>query len=346
MKDDAMAHNLDQSNGQYNVAYLGSRSDVWHHFGQERMEGKSIDEWRVAAGLDFTVIQTPIFTRLDGLDFDHINPADRIVPVENKRALTRNDTGAVLGFASDGYRMHQPAELLGFAERYISVDDRFQLDSAGALWGGAKIWVSAKFNGETTVAGDAHKARLLMSTSFDTTAATIAKMTLIRVICDNTRAAAMADGEGVIRTTHRSTFDPIRVGNELAALAQSVARYKAIGDAMAQVEMKPLQVSEFFKTLLDIPFNATKDDTSTRKLNQFAALQSAYRTTAAERNGASGDVWSALQAVTRYVDHDRSAKDGLARFASANFGGGGERLKDDAMALLLPRVKDLVAIAA
>jgi phage/plasmid-like protein (TIGR03299 family) len=341
-----MAHNLDRSNGQYNVAYLGSRADVWHHFGQEMQPGQSIETWAKAAGLDWSAILTPVFTRLDGPDFDHLAPEDRIVSVPGKRAITRNDTGAVIGFGSDGYRPHQPIEHLDFLQRYIAVDDRFQIDAAGALFGGSKIWVTAKFNGETTIAGDAHKARLLATTSFDTTAATIDKMTLTRVICDNTRAAALGDGNGCIRTTHRSTFDAKRVGAELAALAQSVATFKKVGDAMAQVKMVKEDVSEFFKTLLDIPFDAKKDDISTRKLNQFASLQSAYRTTAAERNGASGDVWSALQAVTRYVDHDRSAKDEGARFASANFGGGGERFKDNAMALLLPRVKDLVALAA
>jgi hypothetical protein len=155
----------------------------------------------------------------------------------------------------------------------------------------------------------------------------------------------------MIRTTHRSKFDAAKVGKELAALAQGFAEYKKIGDALALDTMAVEQVSEFFKTLLDIPFDAKKEDVSTVKLNQFSALNQAYRTTVAERNGKSGDAWTALQAVTRFVDHDRTARVGdngskdAARFASAQFGSGAD-LKEQAMQLLLPRIKDKVLLAA
>jgi hypothetical protein len=171
-------------------------------------------------------------------------------------------------------------------------------------------------------------------------------MSLTRTVCENTLAIALADGFDTIRTTHRSHFDAAAVAKKLAAAAQSVETFKHIGDALAQNEMGRAEVSKFFKTLLDIPFETAKNDVSTRKLNQFAALNQAYRTTVAERNGDTENAFVALQAITRYVDHDRSAKDDGARFASANFGGGGERLKGQAMQILLPRIKDRVLIAA
>jgi hypothetical protein len=171
-------------------------------------------------------------------------------------------------------------------------------------------------------------------------------MSLTRTVCENTLAIALSDGFDAIRTTHRSVLDIAAVAKKLAAAAQSVTQFKAIGDALALNEMGREEVSEFFKTLLDIPFDQPKDETSTRKLNQFAALNQAYRTTVTERNGDRDNAFVALQAATRYVDHDRSAKDDGARFASANFGGGGERLKGQAMQLLMPRIKDKVLIAA
>jgi phage/plasmid-like protein (TIGR03299 family) len=347
-----MADNIDSSNDRANIAYLGSRKDVWHHHGQEMLAGQATAEWRKQAGLEFSAILAPVFANLNGPDFAHISADKRIVEIGNKRAIVRNDTGAVLGFASDGYQPHQPSEVLDWFDRYISVDDRFQLDVAGSLKGGAIIWATAKFNGEHSVAGEKHTARVLMSTTFDATRATINKMTETRVVCNNTLDTALADGLSCIRTTHRSKFDAARVGKELAALAQGVANYKQIGDALAQTELAKEQVSEFFKTLLDIPFDQIKADTSTRKLNQFAALNQAYRTTVAERGGNFDkdrpDAWTALQAITRYVDHDRSARgdnESEARFASAQFGTGNV-MKGQAMQLLLPRIKDKVLIAA
>jgi hypothetical protein len=109
------------------------------------------------------------------------------------------------------------------------------------------------------------------------------------------------------------------------------------------------EVSKFFKTLLDIPFEAPRDQVSTRKLNQFADLTRCYRTSVTE--GAPQDsVWAALQSVTRYVDHERSTRSDSvsvdeARFTSAQFGSG-NALKGEAMGLLMPRIKDRVPVLA
>jgi phage/plasmid-like protein (TIGR03299 family) len=345
-----MSHNIDQSNSRANIAFLGSRQDIWHRMGQEMLPGQPIDVWAKEAGLAHDAILVPAIAALNGPEFDHIEPAKRFVEVPGKRFIARSDTGAVLGIASDGYQVVQPKEVLEWFERYISVDDRFILDVAGSLRGGAIIWATAKFNGETTIGGDSHISRVLMSTSYDTTRATENRMTTTRVICNNTFDVANTDGRAVVRTTHRSKFDAAKVGRELAALAQGVAQYKKVGDALAANEMSQAEVSEFFKAVLDIPFDVKKEDISTRKQNQFADLSRAFTVTRKERNTNDIDAWSALQAVTRYVDHDRASRgsDGSEmekRFASSQFGSGAQ-LKGKAMALLLPRVKDLVTIAA
>lgn len=341
-----MAHNIDFSNDRANIAYLGSRNDVWHKLGQEMKPGQSIEEWARQAGLDWTAILVPLNADLSGAQFSHLSASAREGLVDNRRGIVRNDTGAVLGIGSDGYQPHQPVEVLDFFKRQIEVDPRFQLDVAGSLSGGAKIWATAKFNGDINIAGDRHIARVLMTTTFDATGASLNKMVTTRAVCANTIAAAFGEAGGVVRTTHRSKFDAARVAKELAALAQGVEKYKEVGDALAANEMGREEVSKFFKEILDIPFEAKKDDISSRKLNQFEALNQAYKTTVAERNGDRDNAFVALQAVTRWTDHDRSAKDETARFASANFGGGGERIKQQAIGLLLPRIKDKVLIAA
>jgi phage/plasmid-like protein (TIGR03299 family) len=340
-----MADNIDTSNSRYNIAFLGSRDNIWHRHGQQQKPGQTIKEWADAAGLAFTAILVPITADLSGADFAHLPPELRNAVIHNRKAIVRNDTGAPLGIGSDIYRIHQPAEVLEFFGRQIEVDDRFQLDVAGSLDGGRKIWATAKFNGDVSVAGDKHLARVLMSTTFDGSGSSKNKMSLTRVVCDNTLATALGDGQGIVITTHRSKFDAAKVAKELAALAQSVETFKHIGDALAQNEMGRDEVSKFFKEILDIPFEASKDETSTRKLNQFAALNQAYRTTVSERNGDRDNAFVALQAVTRWTDHDRGS-DEEKRFVSSNFDGGNERIKAQAMQILLPRVRDKVLVSA
>ena len=349
-----MSANLDMSNGRANIAFLGSRNDIWHKMGQQMAAGQSIEDWASAAGLGWSAIKVPAVVALNGDAWDHIPAEKRFLPAPDRSFVVRSDNAGLLGYVSgetekSGYQIVQPSDVLAWFDKYIAVDDRFALDVCGSLDGGKRIWATAKYNGDLDVAGEKHAARVLMSTTFDGSGATINQCTMTRVVCQNTLRMAHADQAAAIKTRHSTRFDAAKVGRELAQLAQGFANYKHIGDAMAQVEMSAQQISEFFKTILEIPFDAKKDDVSSRKMNQFADLSRAYSTSV--REGAEkNSVWSALQAVTRYADHDRSVQKGdqsetVARFASAQFGTG-DQIKGKAMSLLLPMVKDRVLISA
>lgn len=325
-----MAHNIDMTNGRANVAYLGSRKDVWHNLGQEMAPGMTIDQWAQAAGLDWTAEKVPAFAQLsDG--------TARLV--DGQKFVVRSDTGHPLGYVSDRYQPVQPRDVLEWFERYIAVDDRFQIDVAGSLKKGEIIWATATYREPLEVAGDRHVARVLMTTTFDGSGSTINQGTMTRTVCNNTLNVSLADKRAVVRTRHNTRFDAAKVGAELAQIATGFAGYKAMGDAMARTDMAKEEVSSFFKSVLDIPFDLKQSDVSGRKQNQFAALVSAYRTTAAE--GANGTAWAALNAVTRYVDHDRSSRGGEdkaeGRFASAQFGSGAA-LKSKAVELLMAKM--------
>jgi phage/plasmid-like protein (TIGR03299 family) len=349
-----MAHNLDMTNNRANIAFLGNRNDVWHRMGQEMVAGQSVEDWAAAAGLGWEAVKVPAIAALEGPRFDHIDASKRFLPVDDRSFVVRSDNGSVLGYVSgegagQGYQVVQPRDVLDWFQRYIAVDDRFKLDVAGSLDGGKRIWATALYNGGLDVAGEKHTARVLMSTTFDGSGSTINQATVTRVVCQNTLRIAHADTRAVIRTRHSTKFDAAKVGRELAQLAQGYKRFKEIGDAMASVEMSGQQVSEFFKACLDIPFDAKKEDVSGRKMNQFTDLSRAYSTSVKE--GAEANTpWAALQAITRYCDHDRSVQSGAigestARFRSAQFGSG-DALKGKAMGLLLPLVKDKVPVLA
>lgn len=343
-----MSHAIDMSNGRANIAFVGSRADVWHRLGQEMQPGMSVQEWASAAGLEWTGIKVPAIAALEGVAFDHIPAGERFRQVEGQNFVVRSDNGTPLGYVSDRYQPVQPREVLEWFDRYISVDERFKLDVAGSLRGGATIWATATYNGDLQVAGERHRARVLMTTTFDGSGATINQGTMTRTVCANTLKVALADARACIRTRHNTKFDAAKVGKELAQLAQGFAEFKAVGDALAMAEMAADEVSAFFKDCLDIPFDVASKDVSTRKLNQFQALNSAYRTSVKE-GAQDGSAWAALNAITRYVDHDRSSRGGEsteeAKFASAQFGSGAA-MKEKAMGLLMPRIKDRVLVTA
>jgi phage/plasmid-like protein (TIGR03299 family) len=316
-----MAHNIDFSNGRANIAYTGSRQDVWHKLGCEMQSGQSMDEWRRAAGLDWEAVLVDGFASVNGA----------MVPTQFKFNV-RSDTSGVLGVMSDRFVNHQPRDILDYFEQYVSADSRFRMDSAGSLKGGALIFATAVFEEPLTVAGDAHKARMLMTTALDGSGSTTNKGCVTRVICNNTLDAAVGERNApVFRTRHTTKFDRVRAGRELAKIAEGFGAYKAMGDAMAQVHVSRDGVSSFFRAMLDIEAGEKISDLSGRKRNQLQDLCGAYDRTV--REGAeSGTAWAMLNAVTRYVDHDRGS-DLEKRFTSAQFGSGAQ-LKARAVAYL------------
>lgn len=335
-----MAHNIDQSNGQDNFAFRGSRNDIWHRLGNQILDTDTAEEIQAKAGLLWEAVKVPLWANVSGLGLSGLDGQPLRGIKVPQIALVRSDTGASLGVATESYQPHQPREIFDWFKRYLNVDSRFVLDTAGSLKGGQMIWAQALFSDNLTVAGDQHKARLLMTTSFDSTSATINKATLTRVVCNNTLDAAVADGgKSVIRTRHNTKFDAAKVGAELARIAEGFATYKTMGEAMAQTELSIAETSNFFKAVLDIPFNAKEDEISKRKLNQFGALRQAYQETLREGTQPK-TAWTALNAVTRYVDHAKTTRGGAsedeARLLSAQFGGGAA-LKTKAVQLLLGR---------
>lgn len=333
-----MSHNINS------IAFRGSRNDIWHRLGTKMPSNKSITEWAQEAGLDWHVDMEPVYAVTDHGALDQ-----NLIRADGWKACVRSDTKHVLGIASDRYRPCQPAEVLGWFEQYISADPRFQLDVAGALKQGEIIWATATFNGDLDVAGDKHVARLLMTTTFDGTGATINRGTMTRVVCNNTLNTALADRQkSVVRTRHSTRFDGAKVGKELATIAQGFEAYKVMGEAMTRAHVTSADLSKLFKHVLDIPFDAPQDDISTRKMNQFEDLRQAHTLTCRE-GGDPLSAWTALNAVTRYVDHDRSTKggngtpDGVveARFLSSQFGGGAA-LKEKAVTFLADCTEDVI----
>ena len=351
-----MTANIDMTTGKPAFAFTGDRGSIWHRMGTAMADFQGVDAWAAGAGLNYSVIKVPAVVNLRGDEWDHLEPGQRIFELSDRFFNCRSDTGRPVSWqlCSDRREDVQPRDALSFAIDYLGADQRFCCEAAGALGGGEKIWVSARYVDDMMIGGDKSESRILFTTAFDGSMSTIVKPVSTRVVCNNTLDMALAEKQACIRVRHTTKFDKDRAARELATLAQGIAKFKRVGDALAQNQFGGIELSKFFKTLLDIPFDQVTGlseglEVSTRKQNQFADLRDAYNTTAKETE--KGTAWCALNAVTRYVDHDRSTRkaegtsDQEAQFASAQFGSGAA-MKAEAMALLMPRIKDKVAVLA
>lgn len=330
-----MAHEIDFTTGRAAFSRVEGSRDAWHKLGQVTRKGAPVEEWARDAGLDYTVARVP----------SYFKKGDAFEEVAGQYNLIRDDVMKPIGVPVSGqYHAVQPLDVLRFIDEYFATDERFTMETAGALKGGAVIWATARFNAKDyQVGGAAHEMFALFFTSFDKSRRSSLRATSTCVVCNNTLRMSDTDEASTLSFTHRTAFaGQVRdnAARDFAALVSKFDKFKEMGDAFAQQQMSKEQIATFFKTLLDIPLAAKADEISARKSNQFAditrALQSAN---CAEAAGAPMTKFAALQAVTRYVDHDRSTRDNgdganLSRLYSAQFGSGAD-LKARAVDLLL-----------
>lgn len=224
-------HLVDMSNQRANMAYIGPVP--WHGLGQEMPEDAGIDEWRVAAGLDWELEKRPVFHGVVDADGKRIPKV-----IEGRTALVRSDTQDALSIMSKRYKVVQPGEILEFFREFVKAGG-FEIETAGSLDGGKKVWALAKNGAAINLGGnDIIKMYLLLATSCDGSMATTGGFTSIRAVCNNTLSAAVAtDGASMIKVPHSTTFDASDVKAQLG-LVESVT--EDFGDTMETLVNKSM----------------------------------------------------------------------------------------------------------
>lgn len=314
-----MAHMIDETSGVAAMAFVGQTP--WHGLGQALTAGADIATWTREARLDYTVLESPVLYRTAAASEPEL--------FKGRKVLHRSDTGGALAVVSDGYHVVQPAEVMGFFDRLVGLGG-FQLETAGALSYGRRVWALASVGaGADVVDGDVVKPYLLLGTSYDGTMATVAKFTTIRVVCNNTITAALNDSQGTVRVLHSERFDPEAVRLELGIVANNWERFLVQSRQLAKVEMNDAEADSFIAELLKPYHSGRLDVTESRAFKRIRALFDG----ASIGNELAGSTrWGMLNAVTELVDHERGRSDNT-RLESAWFGTGAS-IKARALELL------------
>jgi phage/plasmid-like protein (TIGR03299 family) len=310
---------IDETSGVAAMAFVGQTP--WHGLGQALTAGADIATWTREARLDYTVLESPVLYRTAAASEPEL--------FKGRKVLHRSDTGGALAVVSDGYHVVQPAEVMGFFDRLVGLGG-FQLETAGALSYGRRVWALASVGaGADVVDGDVVKPYLLLGTSYDGTMATVAKFTTIRVVCNNTITAALNDSQGTVRVLHSERFDPEAVRLELGIVANNWERFLVQSRQLAKVEMNDAEADSFIAELLKPYHSGRLDVTESRAFKRIRALFDG----ASIGNELAGSTrWGMLNAVTELVDHERGRSDNT-RLESAWFGTGAS-IKARALELL------------
>lgn len=296
----------------------------WHGIGQTLHPHQPLEVWASAAGLDWRIESTDVMyaAQIAQGQLFKTNPASKV--------LYRSDNLEPLSVVSPRYKVVQPREVLEFYRDLVSAGG-FELETAGVLKGGRKLWALARTGQETQIKGnDRVKAYLLLATSCDGTLCTTAQFTSVRVVCNNTLQMAIRDRNGSVKVPHSTVFDPQVVKEELGI---GLSGWDSFIGNIKQLSQRSVSTEEarlFFQDVLDEPESQAVDDPLTSKAMQQVTALYCGAGIGSMLSGSRGTAWGMLNAMTEYVDHHRRARSQDYRLDSAWFGQGA-RLKQAAL---------------
>jgi phage/plasmid-like protein (TIGR03299 family) len=309
-----MAHMIARTvDGRDAMAYVGETP--WHGLGQELTEDASLEVWAKESGLDFELATAEV-------QFNNEFKYDA------KKVMYRKDTNLPLGIVSNRYQIVQPIEVLNFFKNMVGTIAH--LETAGVLRNGAHYWALAKMDGEFDIAGDKVKQYLLLASSADGSLATQARLTSVRVVCNNTlQLAQQGVAEVVVR--HSSVFKPEVVVSKLADCNDIFKTFEETANILANLRLSSKNAQEAFIKIL-----GGKDQVINYKVDRALQLFKG-EAIGANLESSKGTGWGALNAVTQMVDWEMS-KTPSGRLNNAWFGNGVD-IKQNA-------VNQLMAMAA
>lgn len=320
-----MSHELTtHADGRVEFAYLASDGTPWHGLGQALADGTSLDDWRVAAGMDWRIRRSEIRYAVS-----RDTSADSLIKLPDQHVLFRSDNNEALGVVSKRYQVVQPGEVLEFF-RDIAKAGGLELSAAGTIYGGKRFWATAKI-GEAapTAVRDTIGGYLLISTSADGSLATEVRRTTVRTVCKNTLAMAFADAKASVKVSHRSVFSPDQVKEFMGLNEAAWEAFRHTVTKLANIEMHEEEAGDFVAGLLGGAEKVRESAGFTKILNLFNGDGMG-----AMNDGVFGTRWGLLNAVTEYADHHVRARTDQNRFVSAQWGAGAD-LKQKALAGLL-----------
>lgn len=305
------------------MAYVNATP--WHGLGNPLTENQPLEVWLREAGMNWDILDNPVLYR----------SPEGLQSFADNKVLYRSDTLAPLSVVSKRYQVVQPREVLEFYRDLVELGG-FQLETAGVLKGGKKLWALARTGQETVLKGnDQVKAYLLLATACDGTLATTAQFTSVRVVCNNTLQMATENGSGAIKVPHSTKFDPDKVKQQLGLGVSTWQHFIADMRRLSERPVNPFEARRYLVEVLGDPALHFHQQPNTKILNHVFGLYAGLGM-GSNLASASNSAWGLVNAVTQFIDHERRARSPDNRLDSAWFGIGAlikQKALDEALKL-------------
>lgn len=301
-----MAHEISVlENGFAEAMY--AEKPAWHNLGKVTEKAFTSEECLEQNVLNWEVEKQPIYLG-DGSK------------VEDYFATVRKDTGKTLGVVQSRYEVWQNRQAFSFLDSFAQ-DNVIRYESAMALREGRRVVLLARMPSvDQVTAKDVSLRYLLCSTSHDGSLAITLQPTSVRVVCANTLAIAMKDGQYRVQVKHTASMeDRLKEARfYLSQFDKAFTQYNDKAKILASVGFDPKQAKEFMETLFPNPKDSATDRVKNNHAKKIQQLRDCYQVEKGLVPELKNTWWCLFNSVTRYVDHVLTGKGGNDREREEN----------------------------
>lgn len=221
-----------------------TRKKPWHGLGTMVMEAPESKEALRLAGLDWKVLQEPVYTEKEEL-------------IQGYKANVRDSDRKVLGVVTDRYKVIQNEEAFAFTDALLGEGVRYE--TAGALQDGRRVWLLARLPREYIIMGDRITPYMVFSNTHDGSGAVKTALTPIRVVCNNTLNLALQSAKRCWSMVHTGNISS-KIEEAKNTLLLADTYMTALGqefEKLREIKLSEKQVLDYMNLLLPIEADFT-----------------------------------------------------------------------------------------
>jgi len=339
-----MAHEIANIAGKDAMFVVGKREDAWHLLGQRCLTAVNSIEAIKLAGLDYQMLKSQNYS---------YNPAGVLVPVDSYSVFRDVDNACVASKIGAGFSIKQIKECFQFVDDLLGANEGSHYDSAGALYSGATIWISARVpKADIAIGDDKSEMYLVFTTAFDGTCAHTGFLSRVRIVCANTRRQALSMADSKLKIKHTKNAEQ-RFADARIVMNGVLMDSQKLQDKLNLLASKRVtreSLDSIFDRLFPKPEDGSESKRRTGILEDIMALYESNDNNAFPEQ--RGTAYNLLNAVDEYVDHYRGIrvtesrealgmKPEVIRAENAVMGTG-EKLKELALATIIDNMGRMI----
>lgn len=292
-----MSHDLDTTDGV--TSFADARTDAWHQLGQSGLGLFTAEQAMAEAKLGgWNVRKSPMFTVVEG---QQLEMPGRFAIVRNNPVVAgRLD---VLGSVGTKYTIIQNEEHAAFLNALVD-ESGAHFETAGALAGGAKVFITMKLPGHMKIGGvDQVDTYLVAMNSHDGTGSFTVLVTPVRVVCQNTLNVAIAAATQKFRIRHtKGATNAVQEAREALDMTFNyLGEFQETAERLINTELTQVSFEEIIRREFGAAEDAAKA-TITRADAQIEQMEWLFAEACTQEN-VCHTAWAGFNALTEWFDH-------------------------------------------